>query len=71
MIEAKEYICETPQRLDLFLTQEIGQTRSQIAHLIKQKCVFINNKIVSRPGVKLKENQKIRVEFPEAKKKRP
>ena len=69
MKEVKSYICMNSERLDTFLTGEIGQTRSQIAQLIKQKCVFVNDKLVARPGVKLKINQNIRVEFPKAKEK--
>ncbi|MDF1875416.1 RluA family pseudouridine synthase [Sulfurimonas sp. SAG-AH-194-I05] len=67
MSEIKSYVCEQVQRLDTFLASEIGQTRSQIAYLIKQGCVFVANKQVKRPGVKLKLEQNIRVEFPEAK----
>jgi 23S rRNA pseudouridine1911/1915/1917 synthase len=67
MSDIKNYVCENPQRLDIFLASQIGQTRSQIASLIKHKCVFVEEKLVTRPGVKLKENQNIRVEFPEAK----
>jgi len=70
MVEVKEYVCNNPQRLDVFLTDEIGQTRSQIAHLIKQKAVFINEKVVARPGVKLKEGQKVKVIFPQAKREK-
>ena len=66
-MKTEEYICENPERLDTFLSQEIGQTRSQIAGLIKSKNVWVDDKQVARPGVKLKANQKVRVEFPEAK----
>ena len=68
MNEIKSYICKEPQRLDIFLSSEIGQTRSQIATLIKQNCVYVENKKVARPGVKLKIDQKVRVEFPSPKK---
>ena len=68
MINIEEYVCDSPERLDTFLTTQIGQTRSQIAALIKHECVFVDAKKVSRPGVKLKAGQKVKVEFPEAKK---
>ena len=68
MRETKNYTSNQVERLDAFLTSEIGQTRSQIAQLIKQKCVYVNEKLVTRPGVKLKVEQNIRVEFPYAKK---
>ena len=67
MSEIEKYICDEVQRLDTFLSLKIGQTRSQIAHLIKQGCVFIEEKKVTRPGVKLKVEQVVKVEFPEAK----
>lgn len=67
MRKEEEYACEKGERLDTFLTTQIGQTRSQIAQLIKHDSVYVDNKIVSRPGVKLKVGQKIRVEFPQAK----
>lgn len=65
MNDVKEYICEKSERLDTFLASQIAQTRSQIAHLIKQQVVFIDDKLVARPGVKLKAGQKVRVEFPQ------
>ena len=67
MINTQKYICTNPERLDTFLTAEIGQTRSQIAGLIKHECVYVDGKKVARPGVKLKAGQTVKVEFPEAK----
>jgi len=70
MKEVKSYVCNNSERLDTFLTHEIGNSRSQIAQLIKSKSVFVDNKLVSRPGVKLKINQIVKVEFPEPKKEK-
>ena len=70
MREIENYICNEAQRLDTFLASQIGQTRSQIAQLIKQDCVWVDGKKVPRPGVKLKANQTVKVEFPEAKKEK-
>ena len=67
MSDTQVYICDNKERLDTFLASQIGQTRSQIAQLIKQECVYLDDKLITRPGVKLKPEQKIRVEFPEAK----
>ena len=64
MNEIHNYVCDTAQRLDTFLASQIGQTRSQIAQLIKLDCVYINEKVVAKPGVKLKVSDEIRVEFP-------
>ena len=66
-MKIEEYKCENPERLDTFLASQIGQTRSQIAQLIKHDCVYVAGKLVPRPGVKLKVGQNVRVEFPEAK----
>lgn len=66
MNNTQSYVCENPERLDTFLTAQISQSRSQIANLIKKECVEVEGKIVSRSGVKLKENQVVKVTFPEA-----
>jgi len=71
MLNTQLYLCENSERLDTFLAAQIGQTRSQIATLIKHNCVYVDDKMVSRPGVKLKVGQKIRVEFPEVKESEP
>jgi len=65
MDQIKNYICNESQRLDAFLAQEIGQSRSQIAQLIKKECVHVEGKIVARPGVKLKVGVNVEVNFPE------
>lgn len=67
MGDIKNYICDKTERLDTFLSAQIGQTRSQIAQLIKQECVYIADKRVTRPGVKLKPGQSVKVEFPDPK----
>jgi len=66
MADVKEYICDKNERLDTFLASKISQTRSQVAHLIKQGAVSVDDKCVTRPGVKLKEEQKISIVFPQA-----
>ena len=66
MNEIETYICDSSERLDTFLVSKIAQSRSQIAQLIKKECVYVDGKIVSRSGVKLKENQIVKVEFPDA-----
>ena len=67
----KIYTIQEQQRLDAFLTDEIGQTRSQIVQLIKQNAVTVDGKVVAKPGVKLKPGQEIKVTFPEAKESAP
>jgi len=70
MREIQNYTSDTTQRLDVFLSSKLEQTRSQIAQLIKQKCVYIEDKLTTRPGVKLKLEQKVRVELPYPKKEK-
>ena len=67
MAEVKEFLCDNAQRIDVFLSTQVGQTRSQVAQLIKMDCVYVDGKKVNRPGVKLKQNQTVKVEFPELK----
>jgi len=67
MNDLKSYETITAQRLDIFLASQIEQTRSQVAQLIKKNCVYVDEKIVARAGVKLKVGQIVRVEFPEVK----
>jgi 23S rRNA pseudouridine1911/1915/1917 synthase len=66
MSNIKSFTCNDPERLDTFLAQKLEQSRSQVAHLIKKKCVYVDDKKVPRTGVKLKDGQTVRVEFPEA-----
>ena len=65
MQEIKEYICQNPVRLDTFLSEEIGETRSQVAQLIKLGAVLVENKKTARAGLKLKARQRVRVTFPQ------
>ena len=55
------------QRLDAFLTAQLGVTRNQVALLIKHESVTVEGKSVTKPGVKLKGGEKVCVTFPEAK----
>jgi 23S rRNA pseudouridine1911/1915/1917 synthase len=53
------------ERLDAFLAERLGETRNQIAYLIKQGSVSIDGKSTTKPGVKLKIGQSLHVSFPE------
>ena len=64
MNKVESYICDSVERLDIFLASKIAQSRSQIAQLIKREAVYVDGKMVSRSGVKLKVGQEIRIEFP-------
>jgi 23S rRNA pseudouridine1911/1915/1917 synthase len=54
-------------RLDVFLTQQLGQTRNQITQLIDQACVKVDGKATSKAGLKLKAGQNVFIKFPEQK----
>ncbi|MGB5792938.1 RluA family pseudouridine synthase [Poseidonibacter sp.] len=62
----KNFIVEETNRLDKFLASQIDASRNQIEQLIKKEFVKVDGKTVSKTGLKLKVNQSIDVEFPEA-----
>ena len=70
-MNTQTYTIQNEQRLDSFLTEQIGQTRSQIVQLIKQDAVSVDGKVLSKPGVKLKADQQVTVIFPKAKETKP
>ncbi len=61
------FITDEAIRLDVFLVQHLNQTRNQIAQLIDQDCVAVDNKATSKAGLKLKPGQEVRVTFPQPK----
>lgn len=62
----KNFIVSETNRLDKFLASNIDASRNQIEQLIKKEYVKVDGKIVSKTGLKLKENQSVDVHFPEA-----
>ena len=62
----KNFIVFETNRLDKFLASKIDASRNQIEQLIKKEFVRVDGKIVSKTGLKLKENQNIDVHFPES-----
>jgi len=62
----KNFIVFETNRLDKFLASQIDASRNQIEQLIKKEYVKVDGKVVSKTGLKLKENQSIEVHFPEA-----
>jgi 23S rRNA pseudouridine1911/1915/1917 synthase len=65
------FTIDEEQRLDSFLSQQLSQTRSQIAQLIKQNAVKIDGKPTMKPGQKLKPLQEVEIIFPELKETQP
>lgn len=61
------FTTEEAVRLDVFLTQQLGQTRNQIAQLIEQNCVTVDGKATAKSGLKLKPLQHVSIRFPEQK----
>ena len=62
---------ETASRLDTFLTEHLGETRNQIAQLIKLGAVSVDGKSITKPGIKLKPGQSLHVTFPEIQSSQP
>lgn len=48
-------------RLDIFLTQEIGESRSQVQKMVSQKRILINGELPKKAGHKLSSGDKIEV----------
>ena len=73
--EVKRFYTGSSCRLDLFLSQQLDQSRNQILHLIKNGCVRVEDKVVTKAGFKPKvgasvcvtifeaENRKLDVDF--------
>ena len=61
----KNFIVSETNRLDKFLASQIDASRNQIEQLIKKEYVKVDGKIISKTGLKLKENQSVDVHFPE------
>jgi 23S rRNA pseudouridine1911/1915/1917 synthase len=62
----KNFIVFETNRLDKFLASQIDASRNQIEQLIKKEFVKVDGKVVSKTGLKLKENQNVDVHFPES-----
>lgn len=61
------FLTEESVRLDVFLTQQLGQTRNQITQMIEQNCVSVDGKATAKAGLKLKPSQNVTITFPEPK----
>ncbi len=62
----KFFIVQEVNRLDKFLSLNIDASRNQVEQLIKKGFVNVDGKNITKTGLKLKENQKVEVNFPEA-----
>lgn len=59
------FVVTKPQRVDLFLSEMLGESRSQIASLIEKELVFVDGILVKKGGLKLKESQEVKIIFPQ------
>ncbi len=65
-METKHFTVQNSDRLDSFLSEQLGSSRSQVAQLIKKEFVTVNGKKVTKPGLKLKPDEGIEVTLPQA-----
>jgi 23S rRNA pseudouridine1911/1915/1917 synthase len=65
MHDTQDFLCETPERLDKFLSTQLQTTRNQVLSLIKEGCVKVDDTVITKVGLKLKEMQKVHIDFPE------
>ena len=63
VIEVKDV--EGKERIDVYLSDRLGKTRSHFAHLIEKGCVKIGSEIVRKSGEKIKNGDVITIETPE------
>ncbi|QCT95115.1 RluA family pseudouridine synthase [Caminibacter mediatlanticus TB-2] len=63
------FICDKNERLDKFLANKLNVSRNQIEQLIKKGYVKVNEKVVTKSGYKLKENEKVEVSPPKIEEK--
>jgi len=64
MMNSKQFISTQEIRLDLFLSEQLHESRNQIEQLIKKGFVTVQNKHKAKSGLKLQVGQKVTVEFP-------
>ncbi|EDM24467.1 RluA family pseudouridine synthase [Caminibacter mediatlanticus] len=55
------FIADKNKRLDKFLANKLNVSRNQIEQLIKKGYVKVNEKVITKSGYKLKENEKVEV----------
>ena len=60
-----EFCVDEAKRLDTFLAEQLSQTRSQTAQLVKKAVVNVDGKATLKPGLKLKSGQFVEVTLPE------
>lgn len=57
-------IAQCSERLDVFLSSQLGISRNQISSLIKSEAVIVDGVVQSRPGYKLSAGELVRIDYP-------
>lgn len=57
-------IAQCSERLDVFLSSQLGISRNQISNLIKSAAVRVDGAVQSRPGYKLTAGELVRIDYP-------
>lgn len=65
------FVVESSQRLDVYLSKKLSQSRSQISALIKKGGIFLEGEEVFKPGAKLKPSQILKVILPQIERNLP
>lgn len=66
-IEVQVNFCDAATRLDVFLSEKSGLTRSRVARLIEEGCVCVDGTVQDKARFKLKEGQIVTLKMPELK----
>lgn len=57
-------IAQCSERLDVFLSSQLGISRNQISSLIKSEAVKVDGVVQSRPGYKLSAGELVHIDYP-------
>ena len=57
-------IAQCSERLDIFLSSQLGISRNQISSLIKSEAVRVDGVVQSRPGYKLSAGELVHIDYP-------
>lgn len=64
MISSHNFVTNNPEkRLDIFLTNQLGLSRTKVSYLIFKGCVKVNGQIVSKNNLPLKIASKVEIEY--------
>ena len=57
-------IAECSERLDVFLSSQLGISRNQISNLIKSEAVRVDGVVQTKPGYKLSAGELVHIDYP-------